>query len=228
MRIALLQIRVQPESRSANLSHLLRRVVQAVETVPAPDLLMLPAGCDGTSAQGVTEAMAQGFGESLAAAAREWGVYVAAGFLRVCGSVAKGQARLYDPDGDVVAWSAADDGAEDCGVFETSLGRLCIQLSDGCTLASAPDEPCDILLVCARPGERPAPADPAWLEQLADTARRTNAILCVASAVDGAGDKGEAESPGGSAVFDQTGRCVVTARPGAEETVMGEVNMIIT
>ena len=73
MRLALLQLRIRPGARSANLAHALRRFVQAAEKDPPPDLIVLPAWCDGYVGGGVTEAMAQTFSESLGVAAREWG-----------------------------------------------------------------------------------------------------------------------------------------------------------
>ena len=124
MRVALLQLAIKASGRSANLTRVLRGFVAAVEAVPAPDLVVLPGCCDGLRARGVTPAMVQSFTESIAAAAREWGVYVAAGSLRA-GSDAQlvDAARLFDPDGDVVALCKASDGESTCPVCATSLER---------------------------------------------------------------------------------------------------------
>ena len=225
MRIALLQIRVLSDSRSANLAHVLRQVVRAAETVPAPDLLVLPASCDGINPKGVTAAMAQGFGESLAAAAREWGLYVAAGALRAVDDGVYDQACLYDPDGDVIACSATDSKPPVRTVFETALGQVWIGTEGGDALLEAPEEPCDLLLLHGRwtaPQGKATKADERWRNRLAEIARRTGAVVCAAGAVSDVQGQCDPELLGGSALFDPSGQCVVAAQPGVEETVVGE------
>ena len=76
--------------------------------------------------------MAQGFGESLAAAAREWGVFLAAGALRAVDGKVCEQGRLYDPDGDVIAWgpgsAESEPGREDdvSGLLGCFLSGRCL------------------------------------------------------------------------------------------------------
>lgn len=223
MRLALLQIRIRPGARSANLAHALRRVVRAAETDPPPDLIVLPAWCDGHSGGEVSEAMAQGFSESLAAAAREWGVYLAAGSLQVSGQSAFERARLYDPDGDVIARSTKAAARQ---VAETSLGRLAVCLGRKEGPAELPRVRCDMLLVLGRwtagPKDRRRVA--RRLEtRLGRLARRTAAVVCgVGPVTEPAADKGSL-CIGGTAAYGPDGRCLAAAGDRADRTVVVEV-----
>ena len=150
MRVALLQIRVGAPSFSANLTHVLRQVVGAVDSESPPDLVVLPAGCDGPVCPDLSAAMVQGFAESLAAVAREWGVYLAAGLLQPDGDGFAEAARVYDPDGDVVLCSAGAGEAGRCVLRETTLGRLAVGLDFEDAPVAPPADPCDLLLVHGR------------------------------------------------------------------------------
>ena len=226
MRIALLQLRIQNQGRSANLAHVLRQVVQAAETIPAPDLLVLPGCCDGTSRDGVTEAMAQGFGESLAAAAREWGLFVAAGMLRVHDGAVGEEARLYDPDGDAIAWAAPSGPTPSNTVFDTPLGTVWIGTETDHEPSCEPADPCDLLLLLGRWTASAGKAKQACRrlrQRLGQAARRTGAVTCGVGAVGDARNRGKADLVGGSALCGPDGCCVVAAQPGVEETVIGEL-----
>ncbi|UCG15402.1 MAG: carbon-nitrogen hydrolase family protein [Phycisphaerales bacterium] len=131
MRVALLQLGIDSRSRAANLSRALRMVDEACSADPSPDLVVLPEACDtGQSEEptsSITPAMADGFGQSLASKAREWGVYVAAGFHQVVDGAPIGSAALYDPDGDVVVRCCR--GASPCaGATRTSFGVWAVGL----------------------------------------------------------------------------------------------------
>ena len=131
MRVALLQLRIDSQSRAANLSQAFRMIDEACSADPSPDLLVLPEACDTGRSEGrtssLTPAMADGFGQSLASKAREWGVYVAAGFHQVVDGVPVGSAVLYDPDGDVVVRCCR--GASPCaGATPTSFGVWAVGL----------------------------------------------------------------------------------------------------
>ncbi len=224
MRIALLQTPIQPRVRSANLSRVLRRIVGAAEAVPAPDILLLPGCCDGGCRDGLTRGMAQGFSESLAAAAREWGVYLAAGLMRFEADDPWDCARLFDPDGDVIAQSS--DPAL-CEVVSTPLGRLGIGLHGAGTLPRPPEAACDVLLV---PGRWTAP--PGHLERagrqlatrLAELARLTGATVCATGAVtDTAADDQGALWMGGTAAYAPDGRQLAATAGVAEETVVAQI-----
>jgi predicted amidohydrolase len=227
MRIALLQLRVSRRGRSANLAHVLGRVIAAAEAVPAPDLLVLPACCDGVDGGEVTEAMAQGFGESLAAAAREWGVFLAAGALRAVDGKVCEQGRLYDPDGDVIAWGPGSAESGPGPTFDTVLGRVSIGLGIEDRLVGLPEGDCDLLLIHGRwraPVEEVQQVCGRLREDLARAARRAGGAVCAAGVVCEPDEDGR-EFMGGSAMFQANEECVVAAQLGNEETVMGQVTL---
>jgi len=111
MRVALLQLALNRKSRAATIQSLLAGIRLAAEAAPAPDLLVLPGACDtGGAATGRDpgEAPRQSVKETIAAQAREWGVFIAAGLHKRAVGGLRPWAVLFDPDGDVVA---QDSGA---------------------------------------------------------------------------------------------------------------------
>lgn len=104
MRLAICQIDVRPRQRSRNLGVAREAVRIASEHDPAPDLIALPGVCDvGVDPQhdtGVTQAMCQGFAQSVATLAREWGVWIACGHSMVVADRRAAVVSLFDPDGD--------------------------------------------------------------------------------------------------------------------------------
>ena len=141
MRVALLQTRLDPKSRAANTQAINATIDRAAAAGPAPDLLVLPGACDagGTgAARSVNSTRLEVIKENLAQKAREWGVFIAAGLHGRHEEKWVPCAVLFDPDGDVVARSAApatggeaESGARielwtsaigDLGVFEPTIG----------------------------------------------------------------------------------------------------------
>lgn len=226
MRVALLQIRVGAPSFSANLTHVLRQVVRAVDSDSPPDLVILPAGCDGPMHAGLSAAMVQGFAESLAAVAREWGVYLAAGSLRPNGDGITEAARVYDPDGDVVMCSGGAGEAGRCVLRETALGRLAVGLDLEGAPVAPPAGPCDLLLIHGRwsaPSKRRRQSCAELHERFSGLARRIAAPVCAVGAVGAPGRDGETSLLGGSGLWAPDGACILAAGPGAEETLFAEV-----
>ena len=226
MRVALLQIRVRTRSRSANLAHVLGQVVRAVEAVPAPDLVLLPAGCEGPVSQGLSPAMVQGFAESLAAVAREWGVYLAAGLLRRQGDGFGEVARLYDPDGDVLIRSAKLGPDATCVLRPTPLGRLAVGLDFDDAPVAPPADPCDLLLVHGRwkaSAKQRRRACARLHTRFSQLARRIGAPVCAVGSVSVTDDAGSASSIGGSGLWASDGACILAAGARVEETLFAEV-----
>jgi len=139
MRVALLQIRLDPKSRAANMQGLSKVIDEAANASVAPDLLVLPGACDtggAVSGRGWSDASIEGVKEYLAWKARDWGVFIAAGLHVRHGDTWEPCAVLFDPDGDIVARSSTPDGDKstqslrgiqmwasdigDLGVFEPS------------------------------------------------------------------------------------------------------------
>jgi predicted amidohydrolase len=146
MRVALVEVRLGKSSRAANLSRLLQRFDEACRAEPAPDLVILPEACDtgrpGHPVQRLTLAMAESFSASLAAKAREWGVYVCGGYHGFDDEMAVvSVGALYDPDGDTIVRRAVgtrgDARGSGLAVATVSLG-VC-----GVRLGSEPYHDCE-------------------------------------------------------------------------------------
>ena len=158
MRVAVVQVAVTPNSRSANISRLMRMIVRACERDPAPDLLVLPAGCESVpsdaGANGVTRAMGDAFAGLLAMQAREWGVFIAGGHRTrdETGPLVRGV--LLDPDGDVLIRTGRDDTTAGLltHVRMTAIGAVGLVLGGQAGDAAADDDPkhCDVLVVSGR------------------------------------------------------------------------------
>lgn len=105
MKVALLQIALDPKSRAGNLQRLLEAVDRAAGVAPAPDLLVLPGCVDSGGVVSEVprgDALVEGVVEGLAHKAREWGVWLAAGVHARDEEQWRPGAVLFDPDGDVV------------------------------------------------------------------------------------------------------------------------------
>lgn len=213
MRVALVQVRIESPGRSANLARVMNRLVQVVQTVPAPDLVVLPAGCDGSGRDDVTPAMIQGFGESLAAVAREWGVYVAGAFLEDDGGTRFEQARLYDPDGDVIGRSQGRGDTGSVDVCKTPLGRIALRVDIMDRPAEAPAAKCDLVLVHGRWAADHRQAQVACgqvRERMADLARRSASAVCAVGPVGAAPGSPSQVLIGAGAVHAADGACLLS------------------
>lgn len=115
MRVALLQIRLEPKSPAGNIQRLNAAIERAARADPAPDLLVVPGACDtggATSTRRWHDASLECAKENIAWKAREWGIFIAAGLHLRRGDTLQRCALLFDPDGDVVARSVAPAEAE--------------------------------------------------------------------------------------------------------------------
>lgn len=133
MKVALLQIRLDPASRAANTQRLVRAIDDAARTAPAPDLLVLPGGCDTGGSIAIRRSDHVGIAsvrETLAWKTREWGLFVAAGLHAHRGDRWVSCAVLFDPDGDIVAMSAPSCDGKDrsddqsIAVWRSSIGAV--------------------------------------------------------------------------------------------------------
>jgi predicted amidohydrolase len=134
MRIALLQIPLDAQSRANNTQSVLRNIDRVAQAAPAPDLLILPGACDTGGVrrpQSHRSRTIECFREGLAYKARDWGIYIAAGMHRIDGEDALTPVSvLFDPDGDVVAQTTARADAlatqsyRAVSCWPTAIGRL--------------------------------------------------------------------------------------------------------
>lgn len=106
MRVALLQVCLDPASHATTLQSVLAMIDRAAAMAPPPDLLVLPGACDsGGEPLGKTFAQAKtaNVREALSHRAREWGVYIAGGLHEYINEKPVHCAVLFDPNGDCVA-----------------------------------------------------------------------------------------------------------------------------
>ena len=110
MRLACLQIRLDITGRAGILQALNRAIEQAARLIPAPDLLVLPGGCDTGTAAATTEpdwygATLGNMRENISSKAREWGIFIAVGLHLKVRDTLVPYAILFDADGDGVSIS---------------------------------------------------------------------------------------------------------------------------
>ncbi len=136
MRIALLQIEVDPHSRSTTLRHAADGIVATAEGDPAPDLICLPGRLDGLDS--VTSGMTDTFVETLAFKAREMGLHVTFGFREEELNHTLDSAVWCDADGDVLLKqqritrdaSSAPPSAMSFRIAPTLYGRVGLLVGD--------------------------------------------------------------------------------------------------
>lgn len=228
MRIALVQVRIEGSGRSANLSRVLDRLIYVAKMVPAPDLVMLPANCDGLTHDGVNPAMIQGFSESLAALAREWGLFVAGAFLQDVHGECFQQARLYDPDGDVMGCSASRLGVSVGDVIETPLGRIILALDCDDLPVEVPGDESDMILVHGRwtaQGGRLESACNQVNTRMAKLAEASNSVVCSVGPVGQAPESTSKVLIGGGTVHAAGGASLMSMTPGVEAIEVVELDL---
>lgn len=105
MRVTVIQMQIEHDSRARNQREACRWIEQAAELDPAPEVICLPARCDGTPLDDrclvVTAAMCESFREVIAACGREMGVSLVLGYLERDGDQVHDSAVWCDADGDV-------------------------------------------------------------------------------------------------------------------------------
>lgn len=139
MRLALLQSTLHVRSRAANVQGLMAMFRTAVERVPAPEVVVLPAQCDSGGAalsRTLPEACLTMVRETLAALAREWGVYCIAGLHIRRGTHWHSEMVLLDADGDLGAASGEPSTVDGLGG-----GGACCVTGMGEIVLAVPDEP---------------------------------------------------------------------------------------
>jgi predicted amidohydrolase len=224
MRLALLQMRIDAASRAANLAAAIQMIDRACAADPSPDLVILPAGCDGTGyarPAGLTPAMTEAFGQSIAAKAREWGIYVGVGFARFVDGTCVSGAALYDPDGDAVVRCpprpvAGGEASRPSCAVTTPFGRWHLALGAAPAEQVVEATPADTALI-AVPASRADTADACAARQPADLAASTKAVVCVVL------DAGDATG-GTTRVVTPTGSVVAEAAGGDEAIILAEVS----
>lgn len=229
MRIALVQMRIDFTSRATNLSRALRWIDRACAEDPAPDLVVLPAGCDGAAfgpgASPVSVAMAQVFSQSVALKAKEWGTYIALGFHQPPGQPCDSLGVLYDPDGDSIATACATPPGEAAAERPTQLAVTHTPLGCWSLLLAEPPWANDLSCRARDAGARLAvvlggaasgSAKPLHA-RCGQLARETGMAVCLAvGLVEGTDDRA-------CQAWDASGRLVSQGTIGVEECIRARV-----
>jgi hypothetical protein len=229
MRIALVQMGIDPGSRAGNLARALGWIDRACAVDPSPDLVVLPAGCDGTGTGvdrlSLSASMAQAFGQSVALRAREWGTYVAVGFHRPTEDANVPAGALFDPDGDAICMlSAASSRQAGAGapspfaLARTPLGCWSLLLGGSSWPDDLPhafrDAGVVLAVVLGRAAAESSASLPARCEHLA---REGRLHVCVAIGLSETADEPAC------GVWDDAGRVLSRGAAGVEELVPATV-----
>ncbi len=230
MRLALLQTTLNARSRAGNVQGLIAAFHAAVDRDPAPDVVALPMNCDtggGVLSRAFPEACLTMVRETLAALAREWGVYCVAGLHIRRGVAWHRDTVLLDADGDLCAASGeavSDDGLGGGGAWcSTGFGHIVLSAPEsppGGEAATAHGSPADTQRAFA--GARlvvsawSATASPArrrrldeWRDAVEPSADGAYRAIVVAAGDDGSGGGGLR-----SGVWAPDGRVLALAADG--------------
>lgn len=126
MRVALLQLALDGRSASRNMQRILGAIGTVARQDPAPDLIVLPGGCDSGGASPPRDAwpaVLSAVREAIALQAREWGVYIAAGLHRREATGYEPYTAVFDRDGDLALGCPGETEGP-------ASGWLCMHLSD--------------------------------------------------------------------------------------------------
>ena len=241
MRIAVVQLKVQPNRRTTNLQAALDAIDAAAKTDPAPDLILLPAFADVLdSAAGRNDPCEYVEGQATAACglrARSWGLFIAFGMAEKGGKRPYLTTVLLDRDGDVrlaqrqmfLHESTSDffQPGKTLSVANILLGRIGLLTGDDWLNPRAWDHMVQSsaqLVVgsacCLRSAGKDT--DPqATRSPIAEQARRTNLWCAVADATTG----DQSNSPGLSTIINNQGEIIAAAPPGEAVTLWAEINL---
>ena len=245
MRMAVVQLDVEPAQRTLTFQRALAAIDAAAERDPAPDIILLPAFCDVpatlTTDKTIREWLAGPTVEACGQRARQWGVHVAAGLAE------RGEKKPFvtgivlDVDGDVrLIQRQCDfrDGlpayfarGENRATADTDLGRIAMlvgdDLLDGEAWAAAVRAGAAIIFGVAWWASGPAAAKldaGSVRRRLAELAGLHGLVCAAADVVMAAGDT-QWSFPGVSLIVDAGGRLVVSAEVGAAATLWGDVEI---
>jgi len=211
MRVALLQVRLNPRSGAANVQRINAAIDRAAGADPPPDLLILPGGCDTggvTPGRARPAAVLEGIKANIALKAREWGLFIAAGSHVVRDKSLLPCALLFDADGDVVILSVGLASSEDArspmtvGSWDSGVGRLAVLEPTGAARLAdlLPDGAASVLValpLCSSLTGKRGRTVHATISSLRDeTNPGGNAYWAVVSAVSDEGSRGGGDGPG--------------------------------
>lgn len=240
MRVALLQIRLSPESVARNVQAIVGAIDRAANTDPAPDLLVLPGALDTGGSVCTTDhtaAVLDGTRSAIVAKAREWGVFIAAGLGVIRDGDLHSSAVLLDPDGDVlmnIGDCESDDpgaGGECPDLFSTSVGDIGLSDLNGTAMPGGLVRASDrgALMIASRRADcadgRRCLGGGDVRTTMCDLALRSGMHWCVVSPSSSRG-AGIAEGGAGSFVCGPSGKLLTVVDPSKETIVQVDIAIV--
>ena len=237
MRVALLQIRLSPESVARNVQAIVGAIDRAANTNPPPDLLVLPGSLDtggSVCAKEHTVAVLDGTKAAIVVKAREWGVFIAAGLGVIRDGDFHSTTVLFDPDGDALVKTGIckgnnqDDDGERLGLLSTSVGDMGLFDYNGTTRLGGTVEASDrgALMIVSLRGNHANGQHCSGKEDVkvtvCDLALRSGVYWCVVSPASLHGN-GTTEAGLGSFVCGPSGKLLAEVDPSEEAIVQVDV-----
>ncbi len=245
MRIAVVQLAVDPARRTVTFQHALLAIDEAAEQDPAPDLILLPAFGDVLAVMSGNEMIADRPAGPVVAAcglrARQWGVFVAMGFAE------RGPDRPYvagvliDRDGDLrlhqrqrrfeVIPAGQFSRGETISATDILLGRFAMlvgdDLLDGESWDAAVDAGAGLVLGCTCWGHGAGEPDidtESIRQRVADHAARCGLAGALADVTTVDGSR-KIRCPGASMIVDSSGEIVAAAKPGEPGIIWSDLQI---
>ncbi len=237
MRLAVVQLRVDPECRAATFQSALRAVDTAAEADPPPDLVVLPAFMDVPSIMAgkphQTEPLAGPTVAAFGHRARQWGIFVVLGFAERGSAKTHVTTVLLDRDGDVRGahrQRSPGDSGDPVETTDVLLGSFALLAGEDI----ASDEiwhgvrsagpSCVLCASCRGAAGRTRSEEPADTRR-SIAARAASAGVCLALADVVTGDAGAATSGGISLIVDAAGSILAAGSPGRDEILWADVKL---
>ena len=230
MRVAVVQMSVDAQSRANNQRRACELLVRAAEEELAPEVICLPARCEGAladHADSLSSTVSESFVEVRAAQAREMGGSRVTGFTEHGGDRRYDCAAWYDADGDMLIkhrkiMVAREDSThygkgQTVGVAHSIFGPVGVVVGEDVCSES-------IVATVKLMGARIIFAPCCWNtdrqgEQLCALASEAGMWIVIVNSVgDGGGN-------GLSTIIDHTGQVVCTADGDAEQIIAHDIDL---
>ena len=189
----MLGIVLDPKSRATNVARTLGMIDAAAASDPAPDLIVVPAGCDRICRPGQVQApaMPETYWASLSAKAREWGVYLTVGQERPRNGRFRNVAVVVDADGDEILVHSTNREGTRVSVRQTLIGVLGVCFESQCVGAgpaiTVEGPGPQAIIALGEPKDGPEASSTA-VDACGRLAAETSSFVCLVRPADGSGD----------------------------------------
>lgn len=229
MRVAVVQMSIDAHSRAHNQRRAYELIAQAANHEPAPEVICLPACCDGGMAepQRASAGLSDVFVEVLASRAREMGVSLVVGYSDFDAEGSRSSAAWCDADGDVLAKhrgiSACDSESRRfgeqlaMGTAQTIFGPISVLAGeDACNASNVAAVARMGASIIFAPGSK---TTARHAEQLCKLAGKHHLWVVIINSVGSGGGSGQ------SRIIDPQGRTVCTASLEREQVLVHNIDL---